>query len=64
MANRHLSRGIVLQTLFELDFNGGYRDSALHVLRRNAQEFAPGLGDFSFMENLILGVIDKREDLN
>ncbi len=31
---------------------------------RNANEFAPGLGDFSFMENLLNGVLEKRKDID
>lgn len=68
MANRHLSRSIVLQTLFELDFNdlrkGADRASAEELLVRNAQEFAPGMGDFSFMNRLMTGVMDKCAELD
>lgn len=64
MANRHLSRSIVLQTLFELDFNTIDRAAARDMLSRNAQEFAPGLGDFSFMEKLMLGILEKQKDLD
>lgn len=66
MANRHLSRSIVLQTLFELDFGGSSISfqAARDALTRNAHEFAPGLGDFSFMEGLVKGVIDKQKDLD
>src|SRR3989344_911889 len=70
MANRHLSRSIVLQTLFELDFNGEGKSAPLKspqagdMLRRNAQEFAPGMGDFSFMERLLEGILNKQKDLD
>jgi len=64
MANRHLSRSIVLQTLFELDFGGTSRNEAKVMLTRNAEEFAPGLGDFPFMENLLFGVLDKQKDVD
>jgi len=64
MANRHLSRSIVLQTLFELDFGKTSRDEVKEMLTRNAQEFAPGLGDFLFMENLLQGILDKQKDLD
>ena len=64
MANRHLSRSIVLQTLFELDFNHFDAKAAEDLLMRNAQEFAPGTGDFSFMHTLMRGVLDKQEDLD
>lgn len=64
MANRHLSRSIVLQSLFEWDFNHKKSSEAKEIFIRDAEEFAPGMGDFSFMENLIDGVVDKQKDLD
>jgi len=64
MANRHLSRSIVLQTLFEYDFHEGGSVNADAILARNVGEFAPGMGDFSFMENLLAGVLKNKEKLD
>ncbi|MFO0718833.1 MAG: transcription antitermination factor NusB [Candidatus Paceibacterota bacterium] len=64
MANRHLSRSIVTQSLFEWDFNKKSDKEAMEIFSRNAKEFAPGMGDFSFMENLMKNVVDKRKDLD
>jgi len=64
MANRHLSRSIVLQSLFECDFRNETFDEALEVFNRNVEEFAPGQGDFAFMEVLMKGVLDKKKDLD
>lgn len=64
MANRHLSRTVVLQTLFEWDFSGLNKEEVGESLVRNAKEFAPGIGDFSFMESLLGGVLEKRDDLD
>ncbi len=65
MANRHLSRSIVLQSLFEWDFCG---DAAKHdipgILKRNAVEFAPGMSDVEFMQELLESVIAKKPDLD
>lgn len=82
MANRHLSRSVVLQSLFEWDFN---RDTVAkegssqpkdgkkaksnsefipEILERNAQEFAPGMGDFSFMKSLVNNITEKRKTLD
>jgi transcription antitermination protein NusB len=69
MSNRHLSRSIVLQTLFEIDFNGilggknNNKDIDI-VLARNTEEFAPGMGDFSFVKNLLHSIIEKRDDID
>lgn len=66
MANRHLSRSVVMQTLFEWDFGGKALSSAdiNQVLIRNAEEFAPGMGDTSFMKFLIENVLKKLPTLD
>lgn len=64
MANRHLSRSIVLQTLFEWDFNSASEESVSDTLEKNIREFAPALNDLSFMTNLLHGVLEKRADLD
>lgn len=64
MAQRHLSRSIVLQTLFEWDFNNKNSEEAMEIFFRDVEEFAPGVGDTSFMENLIKGVLQKQKDLD
>jgi N utilization substance protein B len=63
MANRHLARSTVLQTLYEWDF-GGQKISPDEVLRRDASEFAPGVEHDHFMKSLLDGVIEKRKDLD
>ncbi|MEK7585887.1 MAG: transcription antitermination factor NusB [Patescibacteria group bacterium] len=60
MANRHLSRSIVLQTLFEWDFGAEKDMTPEQMLARNIVEFGPGLDDSSFMSELFLGVVKKR----
>lgn len=64
MANRHLSRSIVLQSLYEWDFGRKSHEEALDIFRRNAEEFAPGMGDFSFMDKLMRGVLGKQPELD
>src|SRR3989338_11583510 len=72
MANRHLSRSIVLQTLFEWDFLSA---SPLHgpnksdeeikkTLNRNLKEFAPGLEDDAFVFTLIGEILKKRVNID
>lgn len=34
------------------------------TLKRNFEEFAPGMGDFSFMENLLKHVLAKQKDID
>ena len=60
MANRHLSRSIVLQSLFEWDFGGAKEINIKEIAERNLKEFALGLDDDSFVFSLIDQVINKR----
>lgn len=71
MANRHLSRSIVLQTLFEWDFLPAEKKEELknknseteqikEILARNLKEFAPGLEDDFFVNSLVDEVLKKR----
>jgi transcription antitermination protein NusB len=64
MANRHLARSIVLQTLFEWDTTRVGEEQAPIILARNAQEFGGDDVDQLFMENLLTGVLAKREDVD
>lgn len=64
MANRHLARSVVLQSLFESDMRNVGEDALLASVRRNATEFAPGVSDVSFMETLAKSVLVKRPELD
>jgi transcription antitermination protein NusB len=64
MANRHLSRSIVLQTLFEWDFGVTTETLPKEMLEKNIEEFGPGLDDSLFMNELFSGVVEKRDILN
>jgi len=64
MANRHLSRSVVLQSLFEWDFCGQKNDSITAIVERNVIEFAPGLTDASFVDALVKGIVAKNADLD
>ena len=59
MANRHLARSVVLQTLFEWDFNGMANDNPSEILERNILEFAPGMKEQSFVKGLFDMVMKK-----
>jgi transcription antitermination protein NusB len=64
MAHRHLSRSVVLQTLFEWDFENKEKDEIDPIFLRNIDEFAPGSNDRPFMENLLHTVLNKQKDLD
>jgi N utilization substance protein B len=68
MANRHLSRSIVLQTLFEWDFlvsaregRGFTFEEVKDIAVRNLKEFAPGLEDDAFVFSLTEEILKKQK---
>ena len=97
MSNRHLSRSIALQALFEWDFcaslegaekaakpakktaakgtkkaeklvakeskKSSHADISA-IIKRDLIEFAPGMNDSAFVEEIIKGVIAKASELN
>jgi len=63
MASRHLSRSIVMQSLYEWDFSGKKADLK-KIVEKNIKEFGPGLGDVSFVWQLITGIIQKLFHIN
>lgn len=64
MANRHLSRSIVLQALFEWDLNAIDKKEVIDVLDRNIEEFAQNKSDRPFMEKLLNGILSKQSELD
>lgn len=63
MANRHLSRSIVMQSLYEWDFGGKKRDLR-EITEHNVQEFGPGFEDDTFVYQLIDGVSQNIEKID
>ena len=61
MANRHLQRSVAMQSLFEWDFQGRKDDMMGEIMKRNLQEFAPGLEESSFTEALSNGTLSNRD---
>lgn len=59
--NRHLSRVVVLQTLYEWDFRR--QVNIVELLDRNFIEFE-GEVDREFIKKEVLGVIDKADELD
>ncbi len=64
MANRHLSRSIVLQALFEWDLNAVDKKEVISILDRNIEEFAQNNTDRPFMERLLNGILSKQPELD
>lgn len=63
MANRHLSRTIAMQSLYEWDFNDRQKQLP-DIVDYNIQQFAPGLEDPAFILDLIRGVTDNMQKID
>lgn len=55
MSNRHLARTIVLQSLYNWDFNQR-KDNLETILEETKKEFAPNFDDKNFSKELILAI--------
>lgn len=64
MANRHLQRSLALQSLFEWDFRKGDMVQLEVIMRRNVQEFAPGITEYAFTRELLEGVVKHQADID
>src|SRR3989344_2922913 len=65
MANRHLSRSVVLQSLFEWDFEGAnIKKNFSEILKRNIEEFAPGIEDTKFIKDTAEGILKHQNKID
>ncbi len=64
MANRHLSRSIAMQSLYEWDFNKSDKSDIDAIVERNIKEFAPGLEDAAFVEQLVKGILKNKKSID
>ena len=53
-----------MQSLFEWDFSGRDKSKIDSIIKRNVEQFAPGLEDSVFVEALIKGVIKKQKKID
>lgn len=63
MANRHLSRTVAMQTLFEWDFNA-QQQSLDELVQLNLEQFAPGMEDHAFVKSLVHGVVERLSEID
>jgi N utilization substance protein B len=63
MANRHFSRMLAMQSLFEWDFNNYPADFEV-ALKNNLEEFGKDEKDEGFVHQLCDGVIKNREAID
>ena len=64
MSSRHIARSIVLQSLYELDFNKEKNLDIDVVIKRNAEEFGPGVDEQDFINDLAYGVLKHQPQID
>ena len=64
MANRHLSRSVAMQSLYEWDFRGCKKELLAEIIKKNLSEFAPGMDDVSFVKTLVESTVANREKID
>src|SRR3989338_9010540 len=64
MANRHLGRTIIMQSLYQWDFRGRDMAELQRSLERNLQEFAPEFDDVPFVENTVNGILTHLDEVD
>jgi N utilization substance protein B len=64
MATRHLSRIIVVQSLYEWAFHGYEKEKCLEIFERNLQEFGQDIDEPEFGRNLVRGIMENLETID
>ena len=64
MANRHLSRSIALQSLYEWDFKECKDSQVDEIVEHNIKEFGPGMDDNSFVYELVRNILKNRDKID
>ena len=64
MSNRHLSRTIAMQSLYEWDFLGRADDRLDEIVAYNKKEFAPDFDDSGYSVQTIKDLLSKREQID
>jgi transcription antitermination protein NusB len=66
MSTRHLARALAMQSLYEWDFRAGMgkEEEMKSLIDYNRDEFALGLEDKGFVDELVKGVRGHLEELN
>ncbi|MDD2909627.1 MAG: transcription antitermination factor NusB [Candidatus Pacebacteria bacterium] len=63
MATRHISRSIVMQSLYEWDF-GKMKQDLMSITRKNTEEFGAGLEETDFIFELAEGILKNKETID
>ena len=63
MATRHISRSIVMQSLYEWDF-GKMKQDLMSLAHKNTEQFGAGLEETAFIFELAEGILKNRETID
>ncbi len=66
-SNRHLGRIVALQTLYEFEFRVQSEDASVdidEILTRNLERYSTAIDDKAFVDALVKGVLEVRDDLD
>ena len=64
MASRHLSRSIVLQSMYEWDFYNRKEGSLDLILKRDIEKFGPDLESLDFIKKLAKGILKNLSKID
>jgi len=64
MASRHLSRSIVLQSIYEWDFYDKKKEDLDLILKRNIKKFGPDLENIDFIGKLSKGILKNLSKID
>ena len=64
MANRHLARTLVMQSLYQWDFNNQPNDKLEEIISYARSEFAPNFDDAGYVKETIDGIISHLPELD
>ncbi len=64
MSNRHLSRTIAMQSLYQWDFLEMPEERLSEIIAFNRSEFAPNFNDEGFIDMLVKGVVAHRPEID
>lgn len=64
MSNRHLSRTLAMQALYEWDFRGQKKDVLPHIIDYDFHEFSSKEADQSFTKKIVTGVLKNIKKID
>lgn len=64
MSNRHLSRTIAMQTLYQWDFNNQQEKNLNALVQQCTEEFAPSFDDEGFAQKIVVGVVKNVAEID